>query len=138
LDGIWPSTTHSEGFADDASLTCRGPDLNTVLGTAQEAIDKAVTWANSCGLKLCHKKPVAVIFTNQRKFPSPTKLRLYGEEIEFSESVKYLRVLIDSKLSWKPHKEEKIKKALSLLPEVQLARFGAPVPNMPNGPIQVL
>jgi hypothetical protein len=33
------SPTHAEGFADDASLTCRGPDLNTVLGTAQEAID---------------------------------------------------------------------------------------------------
>jgi hypothetical protein len=45
---------------------------------------------------------------NRRKFPTPTKLRLYGEEIEFSESVKYLGVLIDSKLSWKPHIEEKI------------------------------
>jgi hypothetical protein len=71
-----------------------------VLGTAQEAIDKAVTWANSCGLKLCHKKQtVAVIFMNRRKFPTLTKLRLYEEEIEFSECVKYLGVLIDSKLS---------------------------------------
>jgi hypothetical protein len=65
--------------------------------------------------KLCHKKTVAVIFTNRRKFPTSTKLRLYGEEIEFSESVKYLEVLIDSKLSWKPYIEEKIKKAKKAL-----------------------
>jgi hypothetical protein len=39
--------------------------MKKVLGTAQEAIDKAVTWANSCGLKLCHKKPVAVIYKSK-------------------------------------------------------------------------
>jgi hypothetical protein len=83
LKGYDNSPTHAEGFADDESLTCRGTDLNTVLGTAQDAIDKAVTWANSCGLKLWHTKMVAVIFTNLRKFPNPLSLGFTGRKLNF-------------------------------------------------------
>jgi hypothetical protein len=65
--------------------------------------------------KTTPQKKVAVIFTNRKKFPAPTKLRLDGEEIEFSECVKYSGVLIDSMLSWKPHIEEKIRRAKKAL-----------------------
>jgi hypothetical protein len=39
------------------------------------------------------------------------QLQLYGKEIPFSKTAKYLEITIDDELSWKPHIENKIKKA---------------------------
>jgi hypothetical protein len=59
------------------------------------------------------EKTVVMFFTNKRSssYQMPKGLEIYGQEIPFSKTAKYLGVTLDDKLSWKPHIENKIKKA---------------------------
>jgi hypothetical protein len=62
----------------------------------------------------------------------PARLKLYGQSIPFSKTAKYLGVTLDDKLSWKPHIENKIKKAkrsLMAVRSVKRADLG-PLPGM--------
>jgi hypothetical protein len=56
---------------------------------------------------------VVMLFTNKRasSYKMPTQLRLYSQEIPFSKTAEYLGITLDDKLSWRPHIENKIKKA---------------------------
>ncbi|XP_018396943.1 PREDICTED: uncharacterized protein LOC108775154 [Cyphomyrmex costatus] len=75
-----------------------------------EALAIVQNWCRTRGLMVNPTKTSAMIFTRKYK-PEPIEtLRLWGKEINYVNSVKYLGVLLDPKLSWKPHLEEKRKK----------------------------
>jgi len=62
------------------------------------------------GLTDIPTKTTAMIFTRKYK-PEPIgPLKLWGKEITCANSVKYLGVTLDAKLSWKSHFEKKRKK----------------------------
>jgi hypothetical protein len=65
------------------------------------------------GVEFSMEKTVVMLFTNKRatSYQMPNSLKLYGQEIPFSKTAKYLGVILDDKLSWRPHIENKIKKA---------------------------
>lgn len=107
--------TDATGYADDGQFALVGPVLSTLLIMAQEALDAAVRWASSCGLELCPKKTVVMIFTNKTKLGVLPKLKLYGKDIEFATSVKYLGINIDNKLNFNQHLTDKIKKGKTIM-----------------------
>jgi hypothetical protein len=47
----------------------------------------------------------AVLFTTRRT-PPPRPLRFLREEIQWGEKGKYLRVTLDSRLTWSSHKNQ--------------------------------
>lgn len=71
-------------------------DSQSKLGQALEIIDK---WCDTNGLEINRNKCEFVRFTKKHKLLTPT-LQFKGETIEFTNRVKYLGLLIDSKLSW--------------------------------------
>jgi translation initiation factor IF-1 len=52
-----------------------------------------------------------VLFTNNKKIGGFYNPRLFGTELRMTDQVKYLRVILDKKLDWKAHLENKMRSA---------------------------
>ena len=78
------------GFADDLSLLISGVDLETMTDIAQGAVDRAVAWGKTCGLKFGPAKTVVVLFTHRRvSLGEARKLQIEGTSIPFSSCLLY-------------------------------------------------
>ena len=62
-----------------------------------------VNWADKEGLNISPHKTAIVPFTNRRKIGGIGPLKLHGKELEMRGEVKYLGVILDSKLNWNQH-----------------------------------
>ena len=108
------------GFADDGALCFRGIDPETLVEIAQPKINQAVEWGARNGLSFSVDKTTAVFFSRQRKFhshvlPKLKKLTINGVEINPSPSMTYLGVILDQKLNWSQHIDNKVAKAKKFL-----------------------
>ena len=111
FDGL---ATKIIGYADDALLLTTSIDLGTALDLAQKAIKKAENWARDVGVEFSPEKTSVMIFTRKRGKPN-RKLKIYGKEVDFVSSTKYLGVVFDNKLTFRQHIEEKIAAARKAL-----------------------
>jgi hypothetical protein len=103
------------GYADDAALICTGESMQQIYMRLQKALDKISGWSDKHGLTFCAAKSVTVCFTkkwermcNKNK---PKPLTLKGVDIAEEKHVRYLGVILDSKLSWRKHVEVKVQNA---------------------------
>ena len=80
-------------FADDLLLLMKGQNIAFMVKHLQKALDKAEAWAKAAGLQFCPVKTVAVVFTRQRKIPTPPLLRIGGRFITYAQEAKYLGML---------------------------------------------
>jgi hypothetical protein len=99
-------TKKTTAFADDGALITCSLKLSEAMKDAQKAINvAAVEWAKEMGVEFSVEKTVVMLFTKKRasSYKMPTQLRLYGKEIPFSKTAKYLGITLDDKLSWRPH-----------------------------------
>lgn len=71
-------------------------------------------WGNKWKIKLNLQKSIAVLFTNRRP-KTPGNLKLYGNSIPWSPSIKYLGVILDRKLTWIPHITSKLQQGYQRL-----------------------
>ena len=110
-------SVHVECFADDCALIITGKDIAKMKEQMQRALHKCEAWAKSQGLVFAPGKSEAIIFT--RKYMktrlSPRRLKLNGKCIDYVDVVRYLGVLLDSKLSFRPHLSNKVEKCTTLL-----------------------
>ena len=68
----------------------------------------AVEWGAQNGLSFSKDKTTVVFFSRQHKFhsevlPRLKKLQINGHNINPSDSMTYLGIVLDQKLSWTPH-----------------------------------
>ena len=76
-----------------------------------------VAWGLSCGLHFNPQKTVAMVFSrSQKEFNS--HLVINGREIPYSESARYLGVIVDRRLHWNLHMLDKIKKGKAFLMKI--------------------
>ena len=90
-------------FADDTNLFFEASNLDTLQSTVNREMCKLVNWLNSNRLALNLSKTNFVIFSAKNKPFKPVTIIINRKAVEQKDYVKYLGILIDSKLSFKQH-----------------------------------
>ena len=96
-------------YADDIIILISGDDVDVLGGLMQYALDQVEAWCRSVELSVNPHKTVLVNFTNRYKTKS-IAVTLFGETLKVAREVKYLGVVMDSRLLWHRHLELKRKK----------------------------
>ena len=92
---------YAQGYADDVCLLAVEKFPNTVPGFMQWALHFVETWCDELGLSVNPHKTRPVAFARRRNLPGSFEPRLFGRTLHRSMSVKYLGVILDSRLTWK-------------------------------------
>ena len=93
-------------------------------------------WGKQCGLTFNASKTVVLLFTKsstvRKKYEGKKLIKMDGLNIPFSETVKYLGVTLDNKLTWKTHIEVKTTacKKLMVMLNSNLRGMHAPKPKL--------
>ena len=103
----------SVAYADDLYIGAKGKFLTVVRDTLVLPLKEVSNWTKTVGLNLKAGKTKAIVHSGTRVFPSP--LVVNGEAIEYSTQERYLGVMIDSKLNFAKHFEQKVTKCLNVL-----------------------
>lgn len=105
----------AQGYADDIAIVISGKFPNTVSGLMQRALLIVQHWCNDQGLRVNPSKAELVVFTRRRVLDGFVEPVLYGTTLRISRTVKYLGVILDSKLTWKDHIERQVQRATNTL-----------------------
>jgi hypothetical protein len=87
----------------------RWGNSQTVSGLIQWALHTVETWCDEVGLLVIPEKTGLVVFTNRRKLLGFFEPYFLGVTLRRSMSVKYHRVVLDSRLTWREHVDVKIR-----------------------------
>ena len=98
-------------YADDVVLMVKGKFLNTVYELTEGYLNVVSNWANRSGLAVNPSKTEMVLFTKRYKIPNVPLPSFGGSRLQPVDKVKYLGLILDRKLSWRPNIEERVKKA---------------------------
>ena len=98
-------------FADDTNLLYINKSLKVLCKKVNYDLKGITNWLNANRISLNVNKTEFVIFRSPRKLINyEINIRLNGQRLYPSSYIKYLGVLLDEHLSWKPHTNELIKK----------------------------
>jgi hypothetical protein len=120
-------------FADDTMKGERGRCLQTILIKLQRVLNDLTRALDKTGMKFSPEKTAVLIFSKKKvNTQDLPKITMYGKPIEFQSQTKYLGVTFDSRLSFKPHIQNKFRTAKKLLfaTKNMMGKFWGPKPSM--------
>ena len=110
-------------FADDTNLLFTDKDPESIRKTLNSELQELVEWLRANRLSLNVAKTEFIVFKPPRKsLKKRITLRLDQKTIFESTKIKYLGLLLDSRLTWKPHIDElakKLSRAIGLLYKIR-------------------
>ena len=104
-------------FADDSTATHSSRKLRDTISIIETEFEKILNWLATNKLIINLKKTHIMLFTNKKR-PNEVKLNVNGSIITEETESKFLGVIVDNNLIWKPHIKyisNKISKSLSVL-----------------------
>jgi hypothetical protein len=116
-----PANTNRLLFADDVTIYAQAKrpiDSEPIL---QPYIDKVSKWGRKWKFKFSASKSAVISFTRQYKSGDNPLLFLDGHRIPNTPKIKFLGLILDSKLLWKDHtqivanKYTRLKNAFSII-----------------------
>ncbi len=90
------------GFADDTNLMIFAETIPKLEEIANLRIKEIEEWAEKSKLTFNADKTQAVLFTRRLKYNEPNVI-FKGKQLILTSSIKYLSIIIDSKLTFKAH-----------------------------------
>ena len=96
-------------YADDACIFSTSSDPNVAVNRVQRALNKAMEWGEENKLRFSPTKSMALCFTRRHKPKKPRNLKVHGQNIDYVKEARHLGVIVDPKLSWNRHINEKCK-----------------------------
>ena len=91
-------------YADDTSVIMSGNDLESLIQSVNSELCLLNTWLKANKLSLNVNKTYYLIFHRARiKVDNDNSIRMNDSIINSASHLKYLGVIIDSKLNWVPH-----------------------------------
>lgn len=100
---IIPQSVQASLYVDDLLIYCSGNYIPGLERRLQNSINKIHTWAQHHGFTFSPSKTNSIHFHRKRNLQPPLLLRLNGIIIPTRDSIKYLGMTIDNRLSWKDH-----------------------------------
>jgi hypothetical protein len=91
-------------FANDNCLYSTELKEGYVFRKVQSGLNSMSAWCERWNIKINEIKTQAIYFSHQRR-PPDSLLTLNGRNIPFVNSVKYLGVIFDKRMTWKFHIE---------------------------------
>src|SRR5688572_21885651 len=104
-------------FADDSSIYAGHRIIKQLEIKIQNSLNAIDKWCHENGFKLSSSKTVGILFTKKRNVPK-IRIKIGTELIKIDKTAKFLGIIFDNKLSWKPHIEyiiNKCKKRMNLM-----------------------
>ena len=108
-------------FADDSNLFMTGKNLPDLTTKLNQELPSLVEWLRSNRLSLNIGKTHTMIFGKTKNLAAPD-IFIDGTRLETVTSTKFLGVILDSELSWKPHIAHigsKIAKSIGILSQAR-------------------
>lgn len=105
-------------YVDDLAIYTSAQYMCDIRVRLQKAIDEITQYANNRGFRFSAAKTQCVDFCKLRQVEFKPRLKISNEGIKEVDSVKFLGVVFDKKLSWRNHTDElktKCKRALNIL-----------------------
>ena len=90
-------------FVDDLRLSVTAFDLISAEKRLQKILNTLQKWCDETGFCFSAKKSKILICHRKKRSNSQIKLTLNNQELECVTEFKYLGLILDSKLTWKPH-----------------------------------
>lgn len=103
-------------FADDTALTASGKnhDLPKIVGKLDRGLDEISQHFDSWKISLNSSKTEAILFTKSTKMQKlslTNKIAFGSSSLDWKNQAKYLGVILDSKMTFKPNIEYNVSKA---------------------------
>ena len=91
-------------------IIAQGKFAHAIRDVMQQALNAVVKWAAKEGLNISLQKTAIIPFTKRKKTEGLGPLELHGKELVMLDEVKYLGVILDSKINWNKHLQKAIRK----------------------------
>lgn len=114
-------------YADDGALWKRGRNRLFVENKMQKAVKEVEKWSNSWGFRFSVVKTQVICFSNKKNNPM-LNIKMYGNQLEQVNVVRFLGMWMDYKLNFGVHIQkliEKCKKGINVLRCLSGADWGA-------------
>ena len=102
------SLFHATLFPDDINLHMSNSCFNVLQTIVNLELCKIDNWLRANQLSHYYNKTSFMLLNSQKHNPTSFKVIINNHSISPEDKLKYLGVLLDNKLSWKPH-EQKVK-----------------------------
>jgi hypothetical protein len=114
-------------FADDIAVLSMGRSEEELVALTNETLNRVAWWIDGASLKLALHKTEAVLLLGNRRMRE-VKFEVAGVEITPKKSIKYLGVVLDTRVSFSQHVQFAAQKV-----EGVIAALGRMMPNL-RGP----